>query len=147
MNTPRVVACLAVLLSLAVGAVAAQEAGQHHDPIEANLFPPELVMRFQQKIGLDAQQKDRLREEVGQAQVRFSRLQWDLQEASEVLIGLLADARPDEKRVAEQVDRVLDAEREIKQTQILLMVRIKNILTAEQQQQLQGLRRSPPTGG
>jgi hypothetical protein len=41
------------------------------------------------------------------------------------------------------VDKVLDREREIKKTQISLLVRIKNLLTDAQQNKLMELRRKP----
>jgi Spy/CpxP family protein refolding chaperone len=42
-----------------------------------------------------------------------------------------------------QLDKVLNSEREIKRTQISLLIRIKNKLTPEQQAQLQKLRAAP----
>jgi hypothetical protein len=43
--------------------------------------------------------------------------------------------------VLEQVDRVLAAEREVKRTQLALMIRIKNTLTEQQQSALDKLRK------
>jgi hypothetical protein len=42
-----------------------------------------------------------------------------------------------------QLDKVLNTEREVKRTQIALMVRIKNKLTPEQQSRLRQLRGKP----
>jgi Spy/CpxP family protein refolding chaperone len=49
----------------------------------------------------------------------------------------------DESAVLAQVDKVLDRERAIKKTQISLLVRIKNLLTVEQQNKLMELRHKP----
>ena len=110
------------------------------DPLADLLFPPELVMSRQNAIGLSDAQKTYLRAEVLKAQTRFTELQWQLQDGMEGLIGLLKQSRTDEAQVAAQLDKVLASEREIKRAQISLLVRIKNNLTAEQQQRLQTLR-------
>jgi Spy/CpxP family protein refolding chaperone len=49
----------------------------------------------------------------------------------------------DEQQVLAQLDKVLNAEREVKRTQIALMVRIKNKLKPEQQARLRQLRSKP----
>jgi Spy/CpxP family protein refolding chaperone len=46
----------------------------------------------------------------------------------------------DEAAVLDEVDRILNMEREIKRAQISLMVRIKNTLTPEQQKKLADIR-------
>ena len=110
------------------------------DPLSELLFPPELVMARQNAIGLSDAQKTYLRAEVLKAQMRFTELQWQLQDAMEGLIGLLKQSKVDEAQVSAQLDKVLSSEREIKRAQISLLVRIKNNLTEEQQHRLQALR-------
>jgi Spy/CpxP family protein refolding chaperone len=113
------------------------------DPISDQLFPPELVMQYGQEINLTADQSKAVRDEIHKAQAKFVDMQWDMQQEKEKLV-LLLKARPiDESAVLAQVDRVLDREREIKKTQISLLVRIKNQLTAAQQNKLMELRRKP----
>jgi Spy/CpxP family protein refolding chaperone len=46
----------------------------------------------------------------------------------------------DEAAVLDEVDRILNLEREIKKAQISLMVRIKNMLTPQQQAKLAQIR-------
>ncbi len=58
----------------------------------------------------------------------------------EALVALLKQTPADETRVIAQLDKVLTSEREIKRTQITLMLRIKNKLTLDQQSRLQKLR-------
>jgi len=53
---------------------------------------------------------------------------------------LVKPASVDESAVLAQLDKVLAAEREIKRTQLTLMIRIKNKLTAQQQSLLEELR-------
>jgi Spy/CpxP family protein refolding chaperone len=70
-------------------------------------------------------------------------MQWDMQSESEKLVKLLKARPVDESAVLAQVDEVLNREREIKKTQISLLVRIKNVLTEAQQNKLMELRRNP----
>lgn len=134
----RVGVLLVWLLLAGVRLAAQQPPG--HDPIAENLFPPDLVLSNQKAIGLDEEQKNFVRAEVMKAQTRFTELQFQLQDAMETLVGLLKQNRVDEAQVLAQLDKVLSAEREVKRTQIALMVRIKNKLTEEQQARLRQLR-------
>ena len=133
---------LAAGLLLLPGCLTAQEPpGQ--GPVARNLFPPELVIAHQKEIGLDDGQKNFIRTELQQAQTRFTEMQWKLQDNIETLGDLLKQNPTDEEKVLAQLDKVLNAEREIKRTQIALMVRIKNKLTVEQQTRLQQVRYEP----
>ena len=74
------------------------------------------------------------------AQGRFTELQWQLQDAMEALVGTLQQEQVNETQALNQLERILDAERQVKTLQITLMVRIKNKLTPEQQARLRQLR-------
>ena len=63
-----------------------------------------------------------------------------LQDEVAAMATLIGTPRVDEERVLAQLQKVLAAEREVKQTQIRLLVRIKNLLTEAQQEQLRKLR-------
>ena len=113
------------------------------DPIAQNLFPPELVMRYHNEIGLDEGQSKAIKDAIQKAQSRFLDLQWEMQSQAEKLAQLLKARPVDEAAVDSQLDRVLNVEREVKKTQISLLVRIKNQLTEAQQNKLTELRRRP----
>jgi Spy/CpxP family protein refolding chaperone len=132
---------LAVLLLVSAAARAQQPPTQ--DPIAENLFPPDQVLSNQKAIGLDDTQRNYVRAEVLKAQTRFTELQFQLQDAMESLVALLKQNPVDETQVMAQLDKVLNAEREVKRTQIALMVRIKNKLTPDQQARLRQLRGKP----
>ena len=51
----------------------------------------------------------------------------------EILVTLTNQSMVDEKKVLDQLDNVLQVEKQVKKAQITLMVRIKNKLTAGQQ--------------
>ena len=97
-------------------------------------------MRHQAAIGLTPEQKTYIRDQVRQAQLRFTELQWQMEDAAEALRSLLEKDRVEEPQALAALERVLDAERQIKTAQITLMVRIKNRLTPEQQVKLRELR-------
>jgi Spy/CpxP family protein refolding chaperone len=134
------------ILLLAASTFAQQppsQRAQGADPIAENLFPPDQVLSNQKAIQLDDSQKLYIRGEVLKAQSRFTELQFQLQDAMEALTAILKQEPVDESQALAQLDKVLNAEREIKRAQIGLMVRIKNKLTPEQQSKLRQLRATP----
>ena len=110
------------------------------DPIAQQLFPPELVMKHGQEIGLDDAQRTAMKQAIQAAQTRFLDAQWDMQAASQKMVRLL-QARPiDETAVLAQADKVMGLERDVKKAQLSLLIRIKNLLTEAQQAKLTELR-------
>ena len=76
-----------VLVTLCLaGAARSQQPEQ--DPIGQSFFAPELVIQNQEAIGLSAAQKDALKTEIRQAQLKFTELQWKLQDEMEKLANL-----------------------------------------------------------
>ena len=114
--------------------------GPAPDDFGRNFFPPELVMQHQGEIGLQDSQRAALASAIQQAQGKFTDVQWKLSAEGEKMGRLLQPAQVDETQVLEEVDRILALEREMKRTQISLMVRIKNTLTPEQQKKLADIR-------
>jgi Spy/CpxP family protein refolding chaperone len=114
------------------------------DPIAQNLFPPEMVMQHRQEIGLTDEQNIAIRQELRKASTRFNELQWQMEDEMETMNKMTKASAVDEKTVMAELDKILNIEREVKRTQLLVSVRIKNKLTAEQQVKLQELRHKPP---
>src|SRR6266550_4218724 len=146
-------ATLAVILAsgvltlvLAQGPQPQPRPGPENDPLGQFVFPPELVMQHQREIGLTNEQKAFMRGEIQRVTVRFNEIQWQLQDAMEGLSTSMKESSVNEQAVLAQLDKVLDAEREIKRLHIGLAVRIKNNLTPEQQSRLQQFKRmgQPP---
>jgi Spy/CpxP family protein refolding chaperone len=115
-----------------------------HDPLAQFIFPPELVMQHQREIGLTDAQKTFLRGEIQRVTLRFTELQWQLQDAMEGLASVMKESSVNEQQALAQLDKILDTEREIKHLHIGLAIRIKNKLTPEQQSKLQGMKRMGP---
>ena len=130
--------CMNALLLCTAIAVPAQQPEQ--DPIGQSFFAPELVMQNQEAIGLSGEQKEYLKTELRQAQLKFTELQWKLQDEMEKLVALVKQPHVDESQVLAQLEKLLSAEREVKKQQVTLLVRIKNKLTPEQQAKLADLR-------
>lgn len=114
---------------------------QGDDPLARILFPPDRVMAHASEIGLDDAQRSAIRAEVQKAQPKFLNLQFDMQAEMEKFKNLLQEKRVDEGKALGALDRVLALEKEIKRTQIGLLVRIKNTLTPAQQSKLEELAR------
>ena len=130
-----------LLASLAAAAAWAEPAGD--DPLGKFLFPPDLVMKYSQDLGLDERQRTAVKENVQKAQTKFVDLQFELQEATQKMVHLL-QARPvEETAVLAAADKVLGLERDIKRTQLSLLIRLKNLLSEQQQAKLAELRKRP----
>ena len=111
------------------------------DKIGRAFFPPELVMRNQKAINLTPDQQNAIREEMREAMPRFTELQWQLSAQEETLESLIRADTPDEKQILAQFDKLMLAESELKRVQFGMLVRIKSILTPEQQQKLRDIKK------
>jgi len=136
------IAIPALALVLALSSPAPPDRANADDPIGQRLFPPNLVLERSEEIGLQDAQRRAIREEAEKASARFTHLQLDLQEETGKLLKLLDGRTVEEARALEQADRVMGLEREIKRTHLGLLIRIKNMLTPEQQARLSEIRRA-----
>jgi Spy/CpxP family protein refolding chaperone len=116
-----------------------------------NLFPPPMVMQAGEEIGLTEDQRNAMRTEMEKSRDQFEPAQQKLREQMEILGNLLKEPRVNEAQVTAQLGQVLAAENEIKKMQIAQLVRIKNLLTPEQQEKLRNYMKDhrppmPPEG-
>ena len=114
------------------------------DVIGGNFFPPELVMQNQKAIGLTEEQTTAIRAEMQKNMERFTDLQWQQSAAQETLNNLLKAEHVDEKETLAELDKLLTIEGEIKKLHLTVMMRLKNLLTPEQQTKLRELRPQLP---
>jgi Spy/CpxP family protein refolding chaperone len=131
---------VAICFAIAVFAQAEATSGGEED-FGRYLFPPDLVMGHAQEIGLEEDQRKALRNEVQKAQSKFLDVQFELREEQEKMTRLVQERPVDEAKVLAEVDRILALEKEIKKTQVGLLVRIKNLLTPAQQARLTEIRK------
>ena len=145
MSRLRKVIVIGVVLAGGLAApVAAQEPQPQEDPLFTTLFPPELIMQHRRAIGLTDEQRDAISQMIQELQGRVVRLQWDLLDEMQQLTEVLEGTRVDLDRSLDQMDEVLDTEKQIKQAHLEMLIRIKNLLSADQQETLERLR--DPTG-
>ena len=120
-----------------------------NDPLGDAMFPPDLIMQHTRDLNLTDEQKAYMRGEIQKTTTRFNELQWQLQDAMEALHATMKANPVNEQLALGQLDKVLDAEREIKRLHFGLAISIKNKLTPEQQEKLHGMMRMMhgPDGG
>src|SRR5437879_1419065 len=109
------------------------------DPLGEAMFPPDMIMQHTRELNLTPEQKTFMRNEIQKTTTRFNELQWQLQDAMEALHDVMKSDSVNEQQALAQLDKVLDAEREIKRLHIGMAIRIKNQLTPEQQAKLHAM--------
>ena len=128
-------------LLCAVRPVAAQAAPkQEQDPFAAVLFPPELIMQHARAIRLNDEQRITITKLIEQLQGRAISAQWRLAEQVQALRETLNKPKVDQDRALDQLNKVLETEKDIKKAHLEMLLRIKNVLRAEQQAELARLR-------
>jgi Spy/CpxP family protein refolding chaperone len=145
-NVARSLAMAVCALTMLISAerVAAQGTPrQEADPFATVLFPPELIMQHARAIRLSDDQRVTITRHIEQLQSRVVRMQWQLTEQVQALRGTLARPRVDQDRAIDQLNRVLDTEKDIKKAHLEMLIRIKNVLRPEQQTELARLRDAP----
>ena len=69
------------------------------------------------------------------------RLQWQLDAEKEKLVKLLDADKVDEAKATDQAGHVMDYENRIKSAHLAMLIRVKNLLTPDQQKKLRDLRK------
>jgi Spy/CpxP family protein refolding chaperone len=111
--------------------------------IAEKVYPAELVMRHADELALDDAQREAITAEIQALQSDLVPLQWEIYEASAKLEEMLAPARVDEKAALAQAALAMELERSIKTRHLTMLVRVKNLLTREQQEILDDRRILP----
>ncbi len=112
------------------------------DPIADGLFPPDLLGRAHEEISLTDSQRQWLQDESQKVGERFKEIQDRLRKESDAFAAILKTERVDSAAALAQLDKLLDAEREMKRIQIAFLVSIKNQLTPDQQAKLAAFRKA-----
>jgi Spy/CpxP family protein refolding chaperone len=146
---------LALVLTLTVGlaappGAAAERGGLLGPPTFLRyLFRPEHIMSHQTEIALTPTQREAIQTAMRDTRAAVESLRWDYEAASEKLGALFAGARVDERAALDEAARMMAIEQKIKRAHLGMLIRVKNVLTAEQQARLQELqpeRRRPRKG-
>lgn len=119
-----------------------QPPGGDDDPFELLLFAPDLILNHQGEIGLSEQQRQEIVGELSQAQADFVALQAELGARGESLRLALEPTSVDEGTALAIAGEIMDLETRIKTRHLSLAIRLKNLLSAEQQHRLAAIRDS-----
>jgi Spy/CpxP family protein refolding chaperone len=96
-------------------------------------------MRYATDIGLTPNQKEQISEQVRETQKELVDVQWKLGEASNELETLLEAEKIDERATMAEAKKVMAIEQEVKERHLRMLIRIRNVLTPEQQAKLRTL--------
>ena len=132
---------IVALLTLAASA-SAQSGKPDDDPLARLLFDPQLVLKFASELSLQAAQRTSIVNAIKVAQGEILDRQLEMAERHQELVKAMQALRVDEAAAMAQADKVMELEREMKKSQLLLLIRIKNTLTQQQQDQLRELRKA-----
>ncbi len=127
---------LIAVLFIACRLAAEDKPAAETDPLAGAFFPPEAVMMAGEQIGLTKDQREEFRAHVEKIQPRSKELAERLTRETAALSSLARQERVDEAALTAQLDKVLDAERDLKHLHIGLLAWTKNFLTPEQQAKL-----------
>ena len=131
---------LAASLALAVAGAPLRAQAKPDDAFQRAMFDPQFVLRNAQAISLSAAQRKNILDELKAAQIALAPLQVDMTGPAMELQEIVDAVHVDEAKAVATVEQVLRIENEVKKRQVMLIVRIKNLLTAEQQAKLRALR-------
>ena len=121
--------CLLLVASLSVGTAMAQD---NKDVFKGKLFAPNLILENREALQLSKEQFTAIRAAVVEVQANVAEHEWDMQEAYQALMLELDKSPIDEDKVLEFASQALLAENQVKKKQMAMLVRLKNLLNAEQ---------------
>lgn len=121
--------CLLAVVSLGMGSAMAE---QPKDVFKGKLFAPNIILENRDALQLSKEQFTAIRAAVVEVQAGVAEHEWDMQEAYQALMLELDRAPIDEDKVLEYAGTALLAENQVKKKQMVMLVRLKNLLTAEQ---------------
>ena len=102
------------------------------EALKLGLYPPDVIMRHQQTLGLSAEQRREMAQAVKQFQSDVAELQWALQSEQQALKQMLGAHPINADTASAQADRVLALENQFKSAHFRLLISIKNALAKEQ---------------
>ncbi|MDX2427297.1 MAG: hypothetical protein QNK22_01250 [Xanthomonadales bacterium] len=123
------------------GSVCALEQNEN-GPIKQLLFKPELIMKHRAELDLDADQQATLKAELQRTQATVFDLKWQMREEGEALAEILKQTPIDETELLVQAGKVMTLEQQIKKTHLVLLARLKNMLTERQVEMLKEFRKN-----
>ncbi len=136
-NGIAVIACLVLCMGVAL----AQDRGGKPDPFKGKLFAPDIILRNQAELNLTKEQFTAIKGAVVDVQANVAEHEWDVREAYQKTLALLDESPIDERKVVDSVNDLLLAENQVKKQQVLMLIRLKNLLNDEQVAYLDAIRK------
>ncbi|MCP4191935.1 MAG: hypothetical protein GY768_15075 [Planctomycetaceae bacterium] len=132
MHCDRRLLCI-TLATFALGLAASRSVGQ--DTIERFFLSPDLLIQQKQKLNLTTAQLNTIQKQLEQADHDFRMHAQNSEAASRKMAQLLKADVANEEAVLNQLDAILAIEKLEKQLRLQVMIRLRNLLTAEQRKQ------------
>ncbi len=122
---------LLLIMSL-LGAGTASAQGPKEDVFKGKLFAPDVILKQQTELDLTKEQFTEIRAAVVEVQSGIAEYEWDMRQAYQALMLELDKSPIDEDEVLKHATTALQAENQVKKKQMAMLVRLKNLMTAEQ---------------
>jgi TonB-dependent SusC/RagA subfamily outer membrane receptor len=132
------------LLLMAMVAIAHTTLAQD---ILQKLYSPDLVMKYREEVGLSTEQVKKIRKIYNGDLAAYNDKRWELDAAMVKLEQLISQSTVDAKAADAQLDKSLALENEIKKMKLAMLLKVKNMLTPEQQARLDKHKDEPVNEG
>jgi hypothetical protein len=116
------------------------------DIFQENFYMPELVLKYWEEAGLSADQVEKIKEIYNRNLPNYDSKKWHLDAEMVKLEKLITESAVDVKASVAQLVKSLEFEADIKKMKLEMLVKVKNILTPEQQAKLDVYRRPARIG-
>ena len=123
---------LVLLAVLVLGTGNATAAEPKEDIFKGKLFAPNAILEQQDGLNLSKEQYTQIRAAVVAVQTGVAEHEWDMREAYQALMLELDRSPIDSTAVMKHVNTALLAENQVKKKQVAMLIKLKNLLTAEQ---------------
>ena len=132
MNKGHSFASIILVVVACFGIATAMAAGPGDDVFKGKLFPPNVILENQAELHLSKEQFTKIRAAVVAVQSNVAEHEWDMREAYLKLMEELDKTPIDENAVIEHANAAMLAENQVKKKQVSMLVRLRNILSADQ---------------
>ncbi|MEP0264770.1 TonB-dependent receptor plug domain-containing protein [Dokdonia sp.] len=127
-------AIILLLFIAGYGTISAQ------DTFQNELFSAETVLKYRSELELSKEQVRTIKKIYNDNITAFNSTKWDLDAMQVYLNKLVAKSKIDETAALSKMDEITKLEQQLKNQRLKMLIKIKNELTATQQEKLKELR-------
>ncbi len=124
--------------------IGAEDNKRNREVMRMGLYPPDIIMQHQQRLGITDAQRRSISKAVREFQTEVAELQWTLQNEQQLMRQSFSGYHIDTDKAMAQVKRVLELESRFKQAHFKLLIATKNELTEEQIDMINGYIKNRP---